>query len=200
MGAYNLSHHKKSKSEITDTKLFYLVGTKCICWPVPISLVDTRYWCIVYYIFCSKSAGSELASSEANFTQLCTSSQVVRQTWLCCTVAASCHKRLKGVTLDSGAACESESVLLPEVCATGAAAMAAAAKQRRHLGQIREHPYQRAGALSWNNSHSQWRLVSLSLYIFLYSIFCTLVKCIIFILNYLYYYIYYRWDVLLQVW
>lgn len=28
---------------------------------------------------------------------------------------------------------------------TGAAA---AAKQRRHLGQIREHPYQRAGALS----------------------------------------------------
>lgn len=30
--------------------------------------------------------------------------------------------------------------------ATGAAA---AAKQRRHLGQIREHPYQRAGALSW---------------------------------------------------
>lgn len=30
--------------------------------------------------------------------------------------------------------------------ATGAAA--AAAKQRRHLGQIREHPYQRAGALS----------------------------------------------------
>lgn len=25
---------------------------------------------------------------------------------------------------------------------------AAVAKQRRHLGQIREHPYQRAGALS----------------------------------------------------
>jgi len=30
----------------------------------------------------------------------------------------------------------------------GAAAVAAAAKQRRHLGQVREHPYQRAGALS----------------------------------------------------
>jgi len=38
---------------------------------------------------------------------------------------------------------------LPEkLCATGAAAVAAVAKQRRHLGQIREHPYQRAGALS----------------------------------------------------
>ncbi|XP_014262664.1 protein held out wings isoform X1 [Cimex lectularius] len=31
---------------------------------------------------------------------------------------------------------------------SGAAAVAAVAKQRRHLGQIREHPYQRAGALS----------------------------------------------------
>ncbi|XP_066906525.1 protein held out wings isoform X2 [Halyomorpha halys] len=31
---------------------------------------------------------------------------------------------------------------------SGAAAAAAVAKQRRHLGQIREHPYQRAGALS----------------------------------------------------
>jgi len=31
---------------------------------------------------------------------------------------------------------------------SGAAAVAAAAKQRRHLGQVREHPYQRAGALS----------------------------------------------------
>lgn len=31
---------------------------------------------------------------------------------------------------------------------SGAAAAAAIAKQRRHLGQIREHPYQRAGALS----------------------------------------------------
>lgn len=51
-------------------------------------------------------------------------------------------------------------------CATGAAAVAAVAKQRRHLGQIREHPYQRAGALSWNNTHSQWRLVSLFVYIF----------------------------------
>ena len=28
---------------------------------------------------------------------------------------------------------------------------AAAAKQRRHLGQLREHPYQRAGALSWKS-------------------------------------------------
>lgn len=54
----------------------------------------------------------------------------------------------KGVALDCDAACEGESELLPEVCASGAAAMAAAAKQRRHLGQIREHPYQRAGALS----------------------------------------------------
>ncbi|XP_044757558.1 protein held out wings isoform X1 [Coccinella septempunctata] len=31
---------------------------------------------------------------------------------------------------------------------SGAAAAAVAAKQRRHLGQIRDHPYQRAGALS----------------------------------------------------
>lgn len=34
------------------------------------------------------------------------------------------------------------------ICMLGTGA-AAAAKQRRHLGQIREHPYQRAGALSW---------------------------------------------------
>ncbi|TGZ54587.1 hypothetical protein DBV15_05599 [Temnothorax longispinosus] len=34
------------------------------------------------------------------------------------------------------------------VCMLATGAAAAAAKQRRHLGQIREHPYQRAGALS----------------------------------------------------
>lgn len=37
---------------------------------------------------------------------------------------------------------------IKHICMLGTGA-AAAAKQRRHLGQIREHPYQRAGALSW---------------------------------------------------
>lgn len=41
-----------------------------------------------------------------------------------------------------------ESRWIIHICMLGTGA-AAAAKQRRHLGQIREHPYQRAGALSW---------------------------------------------------
>lgn len=82
-----------------------------------------------------------------------------------------------------------------------AGAAAVAAKQRRHLGQLREHPYQRAGALSWRALCHLARLVSISVtfYYYIYYVLALLIiiiiihiHCFVVFIYYYYYYLLFR--------